>query len=103
MRVLKQTWSVTNFSWSVCIRKQTHVSALKFNDWNSFCLETLNSKHHHMLIENDRTMDALPEASVFLIALILDGFFKNEGIQAPREEEDPHMAHLMGFAEICYN
>ena len=71
--------------------------------WNSFCLETMNSKQHDMPIENDRTMDALPEASVFLIALILDGFFKNEGIQAPREEEDPHMAHLMGFAEICYN
>lgn len=57
-----------------------------------------------MLTENDRTMDVLPEASVFLIALILDGFFKNEGIQAPREEEDPHMAYqLMGFTTICYN
>ncbi|HUM48201.1 MAG TPA: hypothetical protein PLD84_14825 [Chitinophagales bacterium] len=56
-----------------------------------------------MLTETDRTMDALPEASVFLIALILDGFFKNEGNQAPPVYEDPHMAHLLGFAEICYN
>lgn len=56
-----------------------------------------------MITENDRTMDALPEASVFLIALILDGFFRNEGNQAPPVYDDPHMAHLMGFGEICLN
>ncbi|MBX7107242.1 MAG: hypothetical protein K1X61_01215 [Chitinophagales bacterium] len=53
--------------------------------------------------ENDRTMDALPEASVFLIALILDGFFKAEGNQAPPVYEDPHVAQVLGFSEICYN
>ena len=56
-----------------------------------------------MTTENDRTMDVLSEASVFLIALILDGFFKNEGNQAPPVDEDPHMAHLLGFGQICYN
>ena len=52
---------------------------------------------------NDRTMDVLPEASVFLIALILDGFFSNEGNQAPTIGEDPHVAHILGFGPICYN
>jgi hypothetical protein len=56
-----------------------------------------------MLTNNDRTMDVLPEASVFLIALILDGFFKNEGNQAPTMGEDPHDAHLLGFPALCYN
>lgn len=56
-----------------------------------------------MLTENDRTMDALPEASVFLIALILDGFFASEGHPAPAIDEDPHVAHLLGFGTICYN
>jgi len=56
-----------------------------------------------MLTENDRTMDALPEASVFLIALILDGFFAKEGTEAPTIVEDPHPVHLIGFTEICYN
>lgn len=56
-----------------------------------------------MITETDRTMDALPEASVFLIALILDGFFRNEGNQAPPIYDDPHMASLLGFGEICYN
>lgn len=56
-----------------------------------------------MKTENDRTMDALPEASVFLIALILDGFFAIQGNPAPTIEEDPHVAHLLGFGTICYN
>lgn len=56
-----------------------------------------------MARETDRTMDELSEASVFLIALILDGFFKNEGTQAPPVYEDPHIAGILGFSEICYN
>ena len=56
-----------------------------------------------MLTENDRTMDALSDASVFLIALILDGFFANEGSPAPSVGEDPHDAHLLGLESICYN
>ncbi|MBA2407090.1 MAG: hypothetical protein H0V65_03735 [Chitinophagales bacterium] len=56
-----------------------------------------------MLTENDKTIDGLPEISIFLIAMVLDGLFNKEGSPAPTIEEDPHEAHLLGFGSICYN
>ena len=52
---------------------------------------------------NDRTMDALTEESLLLIALLLEGHLSIEGIPAPTIDEDPHVAHRIWFGEICYN